>query len=151
MSPRADFACLSKLCATKKGAKVYELPVTATHCPHGHKRLRRLFNAINVATRGVAKHVDRLAGPEYMRQKSNKDQALASATAASHNGHPAVVAGFARNMGPLLAKATSMPSFAAASAGPDKPAERGASYTAGVFGKVKTLPRPSPDSKRWSG
>ena len=27
---------------------VYELPIDSTHCPKGHKRLRRLFNAVGV-------------------------------------------------------------------------------------------------------
>lgn len=49
MKPRADHACLSKRCLTEDGeAMVYELPVDATHCPHGHKRLRRLFNKVGV-------------------------------------------------------------------------------------------------------
>ncbi len=49
MKPRADHACLSKKCLTDDGeAMVYELPSDATHCPMGHKRLRRLFNAVGV-------------------------------------------------------------------------------------------------------
>lgn len=49
MKPVADFACLSLKCQTEEGeAMVYELPVDATHCPQGHKRLRRLFNKIGV-------------------------------------------------------------------------------------------------------
>ena len=53
MKPRADFACLSKACADPDtgDAPTYELPVDATHCPRGHKRLRRLFNRIGVMTR----------------------------------------------------------------------------------------------------
>lgn len=52
---RADFACASKHCKTPDGeAMVYELPVDATHCPKGHKRLMRLFNAVGViGTRNV--------------------------------------------------------------------------------------------------
>lgn len=48
MTPRADFACTSRACATDEGAPVYELPVDASHCPRGHKRLKRLFNAVAV-------------------------------------------------------------------------------------------------------
>lgn len=51
MAPRADFACLSKKCDTPEGASVYELPVGSKRCPVcGSKRIRHLFNSINVAT-----------------------------------------------------------------------------------------------------
>jgi hypothetical protein len=47
--PLADFVCNSPKCRTKKGeAPVYELPIKATHCPMGHKRVVRLFNKVNV-------------------------------------------------------------------------------------------------------
>jgi hypothetical protein len=48
MTPHADFVCGSKFCLTDEGATVYELPIDATHCPKGHKRLKRLFNKIGV-------------------------------------------------------------------------------------------------------
>lgn len=50
MPPRADFVCNSKACQTPDGdAPMYELPVGATRCPLcGSKRIKRLFNAVNV-------------------------------------------------------------------------------------------------------
>jgi hypothetical protein len=53
MKPRADFVCMSKKCEIEGEAPVYELPVDATHCPQGHKRLKRLFNQINVVGRAT--------------------------------------------------------------------------------------------------
>lgn len=56
-------------------ATVYELPfvtskdgpvVDPTHCPKGHKRLRRLFNRIQISTTGhrVAEFIDPRLGPQ---------------------------------------------------------------------------------------
>ena len=65
MSPRADFACLSKKCATADGAPVLELPVTATRCPVcGSKRLRRIWTPPHI-NRGIATFVDSAAEPAY--------------------------------------------------------------------------------------
>ena len=48
--PLADFACLSKKCAKKRGeAPVYELPVKAIACPAcGSRKIKRLFNRVNI-------------------------------------------------------------------------------------------------------
>jgi len=70
MSPRADFVCNSKKCETAEGAaSVYELPVDATHCPQGHKRLKRLFNKVGViGTRTVSPEPDwRLTRTDHSR------------------------------------------------------------------------------------
>jgi len=70
MSPRADFVCNSKKCETPEGAaSVYELPVDATHCPRGHKRLKRLFNKVGViGTRAVSPEPDwRLTRADHSR------------------------------------------------------------------------------------
>ena len=65
---RADFACLSKRCATEEGATVYELPVGSTRCPVcGSKRLRQLFNNPNVIARGAAPERDlRLSSSSHL-------------------------------------------------------------------------------------
>lgn len=70
MKPRADFVCLSKKCAVEGEAPTYELPVDATHCPAGHKRLTRLFNKVGViGTRAVAPEADwRLTGTSLPRR-----------------------------------------------------------------------------------
>lgn len=59
MPPLADFVCNSPKCRRKDGsAPVYELPVKATHCPMGHKRLTRLYNMIRVNTGAKPDHFD---------------------------------------------------------------------------------------------
>jgi hypothetical protein len=61
MGPRADFTCLAPACDSLEGAAVYELPVTATRCPVcGSKRIRRLFNAVNVGSAGARAHAQML-------------------------------------------------------------------------------------------
>ena len=80
MKPRSDFLCLSKKCETPKGATAYELPIDATHCPRGHKRLKRIY-AANINARPKAKKIDRMLQPEYERQKAKKDAARPSAPA----------------------------------------------------------------------
>lgn len=77
-SARASFACNSKTCATKKGARVYELPAATTRCPVcGSRRLQRLMSPPNIS-RGIAKRSDALVGPEYQRQRATKDSAVAA-------------------------------------------------------------------------
>jgi hypothetical protein len=77
MKPHADFACNSKVCATKKGAAVYDLPVNATACPVCRsRRIIRLFSAPNIS-RGIAKQSDALLGPQYQKQRAQKDEAKA--------------------------------------------------------------------------
>ena len=71
MGPHADFVCRSKHCLTSEGASVYDLPVDATHCPKGHKRLTRLFNAVNVNSDG-ARRLDRLVEPAYEQAHATK-------------------------------------------------------------------------------
>lgn len=57
MGPRADFMCPTKACQQDGAASVYELPVGATRCPMcGSKRLRRLFNAVNVGSADARAH-----------------------------------------------------------------------------------------------
>src|SRR3989338_4456149 len=56
MTPRADFACLSRKCRseTEGAAPIYELPVGATRCPVcGSKRLQRLWNRAPAVLRGA--------------------------------------------------------------------------------------------------
>ena len=69
MKPRADFACLSKHCLVDDAATQYELPVDATHCPRGHKRLKRLFNHVGViGTRATSPEPDwRLTRTDHSR------------------------------------------------------------------------------------
>src|SRR5262245_1223092 len=73
-SARADFICLGKACQTKKGARMYELPVNATHCPMGHKRLQRIYTPPNIS-RGVAKRSDKFVEPVYTDLRQKKDEA----------------------------------------------------------------------------
>lgn len=49
MKPLANFVCNDKRCRTKKNqAPVYELPINATHCPMGHRKVVRIFDRVNV-------------------------------------------------------------------------------------------------------
>jgi hypothetical protein len=73
MSPRADFACLSKACRTDSGATVYELPVGATHCPMGHKRLTRIWTPPHIST-GHAKAVDAIAEAPILAAEAKRDE-----------------------------------------------------------------------------
>lgn len=80
MTPRADFVCLSKKCemgpdevgaGERPLATVYELPVDATHCPKGHKRLKRLFNQVAVVTRAAAPDPDmRLTSSSHLARSN---------------------------------------------------------------------------------
>jgi hypothetical protein len=81
MTPRADFACLSKKCRTETGeATVYELPTTATRCPVcGSKRVTRLYNAVNVSS-GFAKKLDALAEPAVLAARSVQEEQRLAAT-----------------------------------------------------------------------
>ena len=56
----ADYACLSKNCATGScEAPTYELPTGSTRCPKcGSKRIRQLFNNPHVIARGAAPDPD---------------------------------------------------------------------------------------------
>lgn len=58
MPPLADFVCNSPKCRKNGAAPVYELPVKATHCPMGHKRIVRLFNKVGVLTGRRPDHFD---------------------------------------------------------------------------------------------
>jgi hypothetical protein len=74
MPPRADFICLSKKCATPEGAPAYELPVNAVCCPAcGSKRIRRLFNAVNIS-HGVARKVDAIAERPITEALAKRDE-----------------------------------------------------------------------------
>ena len=73
---RANFMCNSKTCATKKGARVYELPAASVKCPVCSKKLTRLMSAPNIS-RGIAKQADAMLGPQYTRQRAQKDEAKA--------------------------------------------------------------------------
>lgn len=77
MKPHADHACLSKHCKTEDGAAVYDLPVGSTHCPYGHKRLQRLYNAVNVSS-GMATKTDRIAGPAVEAALAQKAEGTAA-------------------------------------------------------------------------
>lgn len=75
MKPHADFACNSKVCATKKGAAVYDLPVNATACPVCRsRRIIRLFSAPNIS-RGIAKRSDAFIEPVYTEKRQQRDRA----------------------------------------------------------------------------
>jgi len=72
MPPRADFVCNSKKCQTPEGeVPMYELPVGATHCPVcGSKRIKRLFNAVNVL-RGRSPESDpRLTSSSHLQRST---------------------------------------------------------------------------------
>jgi len=58
--PLADFACLSKKCAKKRGeAPVYELPIKAIACPAcGSRKIKRLYNKINILKGARPDHFD---------------------------------------------------------------------------------------------
>jgi hypothetical protein len=162
-SPHADFVCTSKKCETAEGATVYDLPVSATHCPHGHKRLKRLFNAVNVsmrreppqarpkrlrpistagraASKGVAPALDEMIEPVFDRKAE---------VAASVNRHPGVVAGRASDMGALMARAITghahpavaqaFSGVSAGKAGAARPSDSGNPLPGG-----RVLPRPRP-------
>lgn len=69
MGPRADFTCLSKKCQQDGAASVYELPVTATRCPVcGSKRIRRLYNAVNVGKADARAHAQLVDGSSLPAQ-----------------------------------------------------------------------------------
>ncbi len=56
-APRADFACLAPKCQQDGAATIYELPITATRCPVcGSKRVKRLYNAVNVGSANARAH-----------------------------------------------------------------------------------------------
>lgn len=79
--PHADFTCLSKHCRTEEGAAVYDLPVSATHCPHGHKRLVRIWTPPNVArAHDLNKAVERVGEQAYNEATRTKRAAV--------NSHP---------------------------------------------------------------
>jgi hypothetical protein len=69
-APRANFACLAAKCQTDDGATVYELPVAATRCPVcGSKRVRRLFDAVQIGSgqaRAHAQLLDKSSIPAQM-------------------------------------------------------------------------------------
>src|SRR3989338_7773680 len=90
MTPRADFACLSRKCRseTEGAAPIYELPVGATRCPVcGSKRLQRLWNRapavlrgaqpepVNLRSSSMATNLDRLAAPEIERMEHRESAA----------------------------------------------------------------------------
>ena len=78
---RADFVCNSAKCRDAEGAApVYELPVTAVRCPVcGSKRLRRLYNAVNISKSGFFKlnrTVDAAVADALSIQHDNRDARL---------------------------------------------------------------------------
>lgn len=78
---RADFVCLSPKCQTPEGeALVYEdLRIDATHCPLGHKRLRRLFNKVGViGTRSTRPDPDfrRTSNSRFQRSQPSLQEAF---------------------------------------------------------------------------
>lgn len=164
---RNDFLCLGKQCRTSEGATLYaDLPSTSTRCPVcGSKRFQKIM-ACNVATGGVAKHVDGMLEHSGLREQLEaRDRSRAAEQKDAHDrSRPgdAVVAGLAGNMGALVAKATAPwagNTFAGASAGPNKaatlgqpvvlgqPTPRGGLAVAGTPLKLAGGPRPGPDSK----
>lgn len=73
--PNADFVCNSPKCRDKHGrAPVYELPVKATHCPMGHRRIVRLFNKVNVNL--GARPTERFDGRHTSSSKAARVDAL---------------------------------------------------------------------------
>ena len=80
--PRAFFVCLSKKCRTDEGAPTYELPVSATHCPHGHKRLQRVWSGpdsvpglVRSGSRDMQKVID-AAGSEALDGQAHRRDAV---------------------------------------------------------------------------
>jgi len=81
MTPHADFACLSKKCATDEGATTYDLPVGATRCPMcGSKRIRRIWTPPHIST-GIAKRTDVLVEPAYEAAVATRNDARAATSA----------------------------------------------------------------------
>lgn len=70
--PRADFVCNSRKCQTPEGeAPVYELPVDAKVCPVCRsKRLKRLFNAVNVLRGRQPERDSRLTSSSHFQRST---------------------------------------------------------------------------------
>lgn len=129
---RNDFLCLGAKCRTPEGATLYaDLPSDTKYCPVCRsKRVQKIFSA-NVGT-GMARKVDGMLEHSGLREQLEaRDRSRA---VEQHDAHDrarpgdAVVAGFAGNMGGLVAKATAPwagNGFAGTSAGPNKPATLG--------------------------
>lgn len=107
---RNDFLCLGKHCRTPEGATLYsDLPSGTTRCPVcGSKRVQKIFSA-NVGT-GMARKVDGMLDQSGLREQLEaRDRSRAVEQKDAHDRPrpgDAVVAGFAGNMGALVAKAT---------------------------------------------
>ena len=73
--PRANFVCLSRKCQKENGeAMVYELPVSAKVCSVcGSKRIKRLFDAINIAS-GRARQLDAMVEGPVTAALAKKDE-----------------------------------------------------------------------------
>ena len=76
MSPHADFMCLSKKCLTDQGSPVYDLPVGAVRCPVcGSKRIRRLYNAVNVTSNPAQPIIDQHVEHQHEHYSGIKERA----------------------------------------------------------------------------
>ena len=100
--PSADFACLSKKCATDEGAPTYELPVAATRCPVcGSKRITRIWTPpaiLRSGQRAITRLVDQAGAEAQLAQHTTRDARLA----AEKSGNP-VRAVPIRQIAPTLA------------------------------------------------
>lgn len=105
--PRANFACLSKKCATNDGATVYELPVATTRCPVcGSKRIKRLWSGPENApaiSKGIAKFVDSAAEPAYEQATRHVDRGRELERQAMKAGVPSFAVPI-NQVGPALAR-----------------------------------------------
>jgi len=138
--PSADFACLSKKCATDEGAPTYELPVTATRCPVcGSKRITRIWTPpaiLRSGQRAITHLVDQAGAEAQSAHNTTREARLAGLKA----GNP-VRAVPVRQIAPTLA----------AMSGRQVDAAGKAEWTPGVaspiLGQVqRRLPRPGPGS-----
>jgi len=103
-APRADFACLAPKCQQDGAATIYELPVTATRCPVcGSKRVRRLYNAVQIGSSTARAHDKILESSSIPAQMdAAKDKAVSNtirgealaAAGGSAQGALGVVQGF---------------------------------------------------------
>jgi len=82
VTPRSDYACLSKKCRQESGeAPVYaDLPITTKFCPVCRsKRVQRLYNHVNISAPGfyrVNQIVDREGARQLSREHDRRDAAI---------------------------------------------------------------------------
>lgn len=144
--PRANFACLSRKCATDDGATVYELPVGSVRCPVcSSKRLRRLWSGPENApaiSKGIAKFVDSAAEPAYEQATNILDRGKAVERRAQKAGIPSFAVPIGQ-VGAALARLGAGP-VALPSGGGSRPVP----VTHPVLARIPGQPTLGPGTKR---